>query len=247
MEAARILADTATEGLETVTGLLAALTRALEGQPVVALLGAFMWGMASILLSPCHLAGVPLIVAYTGGNALLSSRRAAGLSTVFALGILVTVAIIGGLSVMAGRMLGALGGVTNYLVAALLFVVGLDLIGASPFRWSGLPRPETTRRGVAGAFLFGLAFGTALGPCTFAFLGPVLGLTMQTARTRPMFAMVLMLAYAAGHCGVLALAGTSGPLLARYLAWSGRGVSLFRRVCGVLVLGGGLYLVYAAP
>ena len=178
--------------------LLTALTRTLDAQPALALTGAFLWGLASILLSPCHLAGVPLIVAYTGRSASLSSRRAAWLSTVFALGILVTVLVVGVISVLAGRMLGAFGGVTNYLVAALLFVVGLDLLGAWPFQWAGLPRPETTRRGLAGAFLFGLAFGTALGPCTLAFLGPVMGITVQTAGTRPVFAMVLMMAYAVG-------------------------------------------------
>lgn len=227
--------------------LLTALTRTLEGQPGLALAGAFLWGVASILLSPCHLAGVPLIVAYTGRSASLSSRRAAGLSTVFAVGILVTVAMVGALSVLAGRMLGALGGVTNYLVAALLFVVGLELIGAWPFHWSGLPRPETTKRGVMGAFLFGLAFGTALGPCTLAFLGPVMGLTIQTASSRPVFAMLLVLAYAAGHCGVLAMAGATGPRLSAMVSHSERGVNAMRRVCGVLVLVGGLYLVYAAP
>ena len=132
------------------------------------------------------------------------------MSTVFALGILVTVATVGVLSVLAGRMLGASGGISNYLVAALLFVVGLELLGAWPFRWAGLPRPETTRRGVAGAFLFGLAFGTALGPCTLAFLGPVVAVTVQTAGTRPVRAGSLMAAYALGHCGVLALAGAGG-------------------------------------
>lgn len=227
--------------------LLTALTRTLEAQPGLALAGAFLWGIASILLSPCHLAGVPLIVAYTGRSATLSPRRAAWLSTVFALGILVTVAAVGGFSVLAGRMLGALGGVTNYLVAALLFVVGLDLLGAWPFQWSGLPRPETTRRGLAGAFLFGLAFGTALGPCTLAFLGPVMGITMQTAGTRPTFALSLMLAYAVGHCGVLALAGAGGRLLAASSSWSERRVGALRSVCGVFVLAGGLYLVYTAP
>jgi cytochrome c-type biogenesis protein len=230
-----------------VTDVLTALTRMLEGNPALGLLGAFLWGVASIILSPCHLAGVPLIVAYTGRSASLSSRRAAGLSAVFALGILVTVAIVGAMSVLAGRMLGTLGGVTNYLVAALLFVVGLELLGALPFHWSGLPRPETTRRGLAGAFLFGLAFGTALGPCTLAFLGPVVAMTMQTAAARPLFAMLLMLAYAAGHCGVLALAGASGPRLSGYASRSERGVNVLRRACGVLVLVGGLYLVYAAP
>ena len=230
-----------------MTGLLTALAQTLHAQPGVALLGAFLWGVASILLSPCHLAGVPLVVAYTGRNASLSSRRAAGLSAVLALGILVTVAFVGAVSVATGRMLGAFGGVTNYLVAALLFVVGLELVGVWPFRWSGLPQPDTTRRGVAGAFAFGLAFGTALGPCTLAFLAPVIGLTVQIAGTRPIFAMLVMLAYAVGHCGVLAAAGASGPRLAAYAAWSERGVSVLRRVCGLLVLAGGVYLIYAAP
>lgn len=229
-----------------MTDLLTALTQTLHAQPSLAVLGAFLWGVASILLSPCHLAGVPLIIAYTGRTATLGARRAAGLSIVFALGILVTVAVVGLLSVIAGRMLGALGGVTNYIVAALLFVVGLDLLGAWPFQWSGLPRAQTTRRGVGGAFLFGLAFGAALGQCTFAFLGPVVGFTMQTAGTRPIFAGLLMLAYATGHCGVLALVGASGPLVSRYVGWTGGVVGVLRRACGVLVLAGGLYLVYSA-
>ncbi|HSK08598.1 MAG TPA: cytochrome c biogenesis protein CcdA [Vicinamibacterales bacterium] len=230
-----------------MTELLTALGRTLDGAPAFALAGAFLWGVASILLSPCHLAGVPLIVAYTGRSASLSARRAAWLSTAFALGILVTVAVIGVVSVLAGRMLGAFGGITNYLVAALLLAVGLELLGAWPFRWSGLPRPETTRRGVAGAFLFGLAFGTALGPCTLAFLAPVMGITVQTAGSRPLFAAFLMLAYAAGHCGVLALAGAGGPLILGFLSRNERAVNVLRGACGVLVLAGGLYLVYAAP
>lgn len=229
-----------------MTDLLTALTRTLDAQPGLALVGAFLWGVASILLSPCHLAGVPLVVAYTGRSATLSSARAAGLSALFALGILVTVAVLGGVSVLAGRMLGAFGRVANYLVAALLFAVGLELLGAWPFRWSGLPRAETTRRGLTGAFLFGLAFGTALGPCTVAFLAPVVGLTMRSAGTRSVFAMLLLLAYAVGHCGVLAVAGAVGPALAGHAAWSERRVALLRGGCGVLVLAGGLYLVYAA-
>jgi cytochrome c-type biogenesis protein len=230
-----------------VSDLLTWLSDTLRGQPAVALVGALLWGVASILLSPCHLAGVPLVVAYTGQGGTLSSWRAASLSTIFALGILVTVAFVGAVSVVAGRMLGAFGAVTNYLVAALLFVVGLELLGVWPVRWPVLPRADATRRGLAGAFLFGLAFGTALGPCTFAFLAPVMGMTVQIAGTRPIFAMVLMLAYAAGHCGVLALAGASGPMLTGYAAWSERGVSILRRACGVLILAGGVYLIYAAP
>jgi cytochrome c-type biogenesis protein len=230
-----------------VTDLLTELTRLLSARPAAAMVGALLWGVASILLSPCHLAGIPLVVAYTGRSVSLSPRRAAGLSTVLAVGILVTVAVIGALSVLAGHMLGALGGIPNYLVAALLFAVGLDLVGAWPFRWSGLPRPEATRRGFLGAFAFGLAFGAALGPCTLAFLVPVVGLTVEVAGTRPVLAMALMLSYACGHCAVLAIAGAGGPLLLGSLARSGRAVGIARRACGVLVIAGGLYLIYAAP
>jgi len=100
---------------------------------------------------------------------------------------------------------------------------------------------------MAGAFLLGLAFGTALGPCTLAFLGPVVAVTVQTAGTQPAWAGSLMVAYAIGHCSVLALAGASGPLLLRVASRNERTVGLLRRACGVLVLAGGLYLVYTAP
>ena len=48
-----------------------------------------------------------------------------------------------------------------------------------------------------------------------------MGVTVQTAGTRPIFAMLLMLAYAVRHCGVLALAGAGGPLLAATSFWGG--------------------------
>jgi cytochrome c-type biogenesis protein len=176
-----------------VTDLLTALARMLEAQPGFALMGAFLWGVASILLSPCHLAGVPLVVAYTGQSAALSSRRAAGLSTIFALGILVTVALVGAISVLAGRMLSALGGVTNFLVAALLFVVGLELLGAWPFHWSGLPRPETTRRGLVVAFLFLAGTASAPAPSRSA---PVIGMTMKRRGDR---AAMVYVGFHAGH------------------------------------------------
>ena len=40
------------------------LTKAVEGTPTVAITAAFVWGILSILLSPCHLASIPLIVGF---------------------------------------------------------------------------------------------------------------------------------------------------------------------------------------
>jgi cytochrome c-type biogenesis protein len=225
---------------------MTALTEALAGAAGLAIAGAFLWGLASVLLSPCHLASVPLVVAYTGRTTALSGWRASGLATSFAVGILVTVAALGAVSLVAGHALASLGSVANYLVAALLFAVGLELLGVWPLRWPGMPRAETTRRGVFGAFLIGLTFGLALGPCTLAFLAPVLGVSARVASGRPLLGATLLAAYAAGHCGVLAAAGAAGPLLVRWLGWTERRSVVLRRACGVFVLGGGLYLVYVA-
>ena len=51
-----------------------------------------------------------------------------------------------------------------------------------------------------------------------------------------------------GHCSVIVLAGTCIEMVQRYLDWNekSRGVKVLKYVCGVLVLLGGLHLIYAA-
>ncbi|MGK7311842.1 MAG: hypothetical protein ACN0LA_06335 [Candidatus Longimicrobiales bacterium M2_2A_002] len=45
------------------------------------------WGVVSVLLSPCHLAGIPLIIGYVASSdSLLSPWRAFSLSLAFAVG-----------------------------------------------------------------------------------------------------------------------------------------------------------------
>ena len=34
----------------------------------IAMLGAFVWGMVSVALSPCHMASIPLMVTYVAGQ-----------------------------------------------------------------------------------------------------------------------------------------------------------------------------------
>src|SRR3990172_7169722 len=104
--------------LETV---FTRLTDAMAGAPVVALAAAFAWGVLSILLSPCPLASIPLIVGFLQGGGAVTPRRAAGLSTLFALGILLSIAVIGLITAAAGRLLGDVGPWGIYVVAALFF------------------------------------------------------------------------------------------------------------------------------
>jgi cytochrome c-type biogenesis protein len=89
--------------------LLTSLSQAVTGTPLIALGAAAGWGVLSIILSPCHLASVPLIVGFIDGQEQMSTRRAFIISNLFAVGILFSIALIGLLTALAGRMLGAFG------------------------------------------------------------------------------------------------------------------------------------------
>src|SRR5690554_4513216 len=101
------------------------LTKAIEGSAAIALGAAFVWGILSIILSPCHLASIPLIIGFVSDQGKLTRKRAFTMSSLFALGILVTIGVIGLITAQMGRMLGDLGGYANYVVAVVFFVVGL--------------------------------------------------------------------------------------------------------------------------
>jgi len=226
--------------------LFAQLTRAMEGTPLIALGAALVWGILSILLSPCHLASIPLIVGFIDEQGRISTKRAFWISLLFATGILVTIAAIGGLTAAAGRIMGDLGPYANYFIALIFFIVGLHLLGVIPMPGNGPGQVKMKQRGALAAFILGLLFGIALGPCTFAFMAPLLGIVFKTGAEQPVYAGSLLLLYGIGHCSVIVLAGTFTEVVQHYLNWSdkSKGALILKKICGLLVLLGGLYLIY---
>jgi len=223
--------------------LMEFLNHALAGSPVPALLAAGVWGVLSILLSPCHLAGIPLIVAYVNDGDSVSPRHALALSGAFAGGILATLALIGGITAALGRIAGDMGSWPYYLVAVVFLVVGLYLLGVISLPFSGIAPPALRKKGIGPAFLLGLILGIALGPCSFAYMAPVLGVVFTSAASAPLFAFALLLAFGIGHCGVIALAGAAGGWVQRYLNWNEEHpmMARFRQGCGFLLILGGLW------
>jgi len=230
-----------------VETLLSTLSQAVSATPAIALVAAAGWGILSIILSPCHLASIPLIVGFIDGQQI-STKRAFVVSSLFAVGILLSIALIGLLTALAGRMLGDLGSYGNWLVAAIFLIFGLHLLGVLPMPWSGPGAVHTTRKGLLAAFLLGLIFGIALGPCTFAFMGPVLGVAFAEASHNPAYAVALLLAYGLGHCSVIVLAGTFTEIVQRYLNWNetSQGTLWLKRICGLLVIASSGWLIYTA-
>ncbi len=229
--------------------LFTSLTHAIESTPMIALGAALVWGILSILLSPCHLASIPLIVGFIDEQGRTAPRRAFLIALLFASGILLTIALIGVITAAAGRMMGDVGRYGNWFVAVIFFAVGLHLLGVIPMPGSGPGQVGMKRKGLLAAFILGLVFGIALGPCTFAYMAPMLGVTFKLGAEQPLYAGSLLLMYGIGHCGVIVAAGTSTGLVQKYMNWNeaSKGAVILKKVCGVLVLLGGLYLIYTAP
>ncbi|PKN89005.1 MAG: cytochrome C biogenesis protein [Deltaproteobacteria bacterium HGW-Deltaproteobacteria-1] len=226
--------------------LFTSLTAALTQSPEIAVGAAFAWGILSVILSPCHIACIPLIVGFIDGQGNISTGRAFVLSLLFGLGILITIALIGLTTALAGRMMGDIGGYGSYFVAVVFFAVGLNLLGILPLPFmEGGANPNYKRKGFLAAFILGLIFGVALGPCTFAYMATMLGVVFSMASTQLTLAMLILAAFAIGHCSVLVFAGTFTEVVQHYLHWTenSKGAVILKKICGVLVILGGIYLI----
>jgi cytochrome c-type biogenesis protein len=224
------------------------LNDAVQGSPLLAIGGSFLWGILSIILSPCHLSSIPLIVGFIDEQGRISTKRAFAVSTLFAVGILASIALVGLITSTAGRMMGDVGPYGNYLVAGVFFLVGLHLVGLIPAPWSGPSNIRMQRKGLMAAFVLGLVFGIALGPCTFAYMAPILSITFSLAGVSILYGFLLLLMYGIGHCSVIVLAGTFTEIVQHYLNWNERsiGVTVVKTICGILVILGGVYMIYKA-
>jgi cytochrome c-type biogenesis protein len=207
----------------------------------IAVAAAFSWGILSILLSPCHLASIPLLVGFITSQENATRRRVFMLSLTFAFGILVTIAVIGVITALLGRLMGDVGLIGNIFVAAIFFAIGLYLMDIISLPWDGFRISSGRFSGLSAALILGLLFGIGLGPCTFAFMAPVLGVVFQTSSTNIAAAMT-----AAGHCTVIVVAGVLANRIGEYLNWSEKSklTTYIKRACGLLVFFGGVYMIW---
>jgi len=229
--------------------LFTTLTDAMSGSLIIALLASFGWGILSVLLSPCHLSSIPLIIGFLTARGEKKGSRGLLLSFVFAAGILVTIAAIGAITAAFGRIMGDIGPYGKYVVAAIFFVVGLYLMDLIRLPETGVPlRALQLRSSYLSALVLGLVFGIALGPCTFAFMAPVLGLVFQMSDTNTAGAGLLLLCFGLGHAGVIATAGGLALRIQAYIDWTNRSKMVLwtKRVAGFLVVLGGVYSMYAS-
>ncbi len=222
------------------------LTMALYANQGVAIMASFAWGILSILLSPCHLASIPLIVGYLNGQQDKSVGNSFKLSSFFTLGILLMMGIIGLITGLLGRMMGDMGSWVEPFMGVIFIIISLliaDILHLPSFGHHHIHHGKG--KGVLGALLMGFILGIALGPCSFAFMAPILGIVFSSFQTQMIYSLSLLLAYIVGHCLVIIFAGTFSTVVENYLHWTNKSKTtlIVRRVCAVLVFVSGIYLM----
>lgn len=214
----------------------------MTGASGLAAVGSFLWGVISVLFSPCHLASIPLIVSYVAGQETsLTARQAARYAVAFTTGLFTSIALVGALCAMLGRMLGEVGPYWTILVGVILIWVALDMLGVRACSMSGGLLGRLRFRGLWGALALGLAYGVLSGSCTFGFIAPILAFI--SVQEKMLTGMTYILLFALGHCLPIIVAGSSTALVKRVLGNSAfqQGSLWFRRSAGVLI---GLLGVY---
>ncbi|PMP70566.1 MAG: cytochrome C biogenesis protein [Calditerrivibrio nitroreducens] len=213
-------------------------------QIAIAMVAAFVWGIISVIISPCHLSGIPLICGYLMKRTE-NIKSAFWLSSIFSFGVLISIAIIGVVTISLGRIFGDVGILGDLLVGALFIVFGAYLLGIVNLNWNGF-QYKSAKVGILSVFVMGFVFGMGLGPCTFAYIAPVVGFTFKMSSTKILRPAILLLFYAAGHTLTIAIAGVSGNLVSKFLKFNEKlkFLNLFQKIIGIALIIIGIFYLF---
>lgn len=220
------------------------LTQMLYRSAALAIAGSFMWGVLSILLSPCHLTSIPLIVGYVSRNETKNTYTAFVMSLLFSIGIMLSILIVGIITYLTGNLMGDVGLIGNIIVSLIFIIVGLYFLGIISLDFIGVSQKHITgKAGKRGAFILGLIFGIGLGPCTFAFMAPVMGIVMSNAYSSTFISIMLILAYAIGHCLLIVIGGTATGFVQKTIDFNAKSKTAFilKKSIGIIIVFAGVY------
>jgi cytochrome c-type biogenesis protein len=203
-------------------------------------------------LTPCTLSMLPITVGYIGGysandtlnngeHAPPSRWQAALQSTWFALGLATTLAILGLVAGIAGRIYGQIGTGLTIGVSLVAILMGLNLLEALPLKlpsFSGLDQLHEKFPPGLRAYGLGLTFGLVASPCSTPVLATLLAWISSTQD--PVLGAGLLLAYTAGYTTPLIIAGTFTAAIKQFLAlrqWS----AWINPASGAILVGFGVF------
>jgi cytochrome c-type biogenesis protein len=158
-------------------------------------------------------------------------------------GLFITIALIGIICALLGRMLGDVGNYWQILIGLVLVWVALGMLGVEKCSMSGNLLYKFNLRGMFGALALGLAYGVLSGSCTFGFIAPILAIV--TVQEKVVAGVLFILLFALGHCLPIVVAGSSTAAVKRVMEssrWQGAG-NWFRKGAGAVIAGLGIYFI----
>ncbi len=214
---------------------------------------ASLWSFVLVFLAgivtsigPCNAAMIPLVIGFVGGQKQVTRGRSFALSAAFALGLAITLAALGVFVSLVGGLMGGMGGLWYYVVAAVCILMGMQWAGllALPLPdWAAEQRERVKRGGILGALILGLVSGFVASGCATPALAAILTLVMSKGAIA--YGALLLLVYGLGRGVPIVVLGTfTGAIKAmpRLMQWSAR----VERLSGLVLIGVGLYFLWLA-
>ena len=192
-------------------------------------------------LTPCMLSMLPITIGYIGGYEAKTRLQAAAQSTWFALGLATTLAGMGIVAGLVGKVYGQIGIGLPIIVSIIAIIMGLNLLEALPIQFPSLNETNWISQDLppgVRSYSIGLTFGLVASPCSTPVLASLLGWVANTQDL--VLGAVLLLAYTAGYVTPLILAGTFTAAIKKLLElrrWSG----WINPISGVLLVGFGVF------
>jgi len=195
-------------------------------------------------LSPCTLPTVVFITAYVGGEKVNFKKRGFILSLAFILGIAFMLSLLGIFAGFIGKII-ANAQILNYIIAAILLIMGLWLLKVFKFipNYSFSKLTPKKGSGILGAFLLGIPFGIAASPCTFPITLSVLA--YSAIKGSIFFGMLLMFTFAIGRSIPLLAVGTFTGLL-KNMKVLVKYQNIIEKVAGVILILLAAYFIWQA-
>ena len=192
-------------------------------------------------MTPCMLSMLPITIGYIGGYEAKSRFSAAAQSTWFALGLATTLAGLGILAALLGRVYGQVGIGLPIIASIVAIAMGLNLLEAIPLQFPSFGGSEWISGDLPPgirSYLLGLTFGLVASPCSTPVLATLLAWVASTQDL--VLGGIFLLLYAAGYVAPLILAGTFTASIKKLLElrqWS----SWINPVSGAMLVGFGVF------
>lgn len=155
--------------------------------------------------------------------------------------------LLGVIAALVGGLLGGGTRVWYYIVAAVCFIIGLQMVGVLQFSvpaWMEELRQKVKARGLPGAFLLGLVSGLVVSQCATPVLAVILTYVMAQ-QSGVAYGAALLFLYAMGTAVPVVLAGTFAGVLKNLRAF-GKWNDLITRAGGALLILVGFYFLWVA-